>query len=65
MLNIEWARIVAAERLRETEENVRQGRFRRAIAERNATSAEPSAAGRGATAEPCRDAGQRAKPALG
>ena len=30
MLNIELARIVAAERLRETEENVRQGRFRRA-----------------------------------
>lgn len=65
MLNIELARIVVAERLRTTDEHVRQARFQEDIAERNAAAAELRQAGQGSSVAPCQDAGQRTKPALG
>ncbi len=65
MLNIELARIVAAERLRQTSESVRQGHLRRAVAERATAQAGSRPADAGSAAEPLREAGQRTKPALG
>jgi hypothetical protein len=65
MLNIELARIVMAERLRTTDERVRQGRFQRDIAERNAAMAESRKPSSSSTLETSPDPGQRAKPALG
>jgi hypothetical protein len=65
MLNIELARIVVAERLRTTDEHVRQARFQEDIAERNAAAAEARQADREASVTPCQDAGQQTKPALG
>lgn len=61
MLNYELARILVAERLRSTNEHVRQGRFRKDLAE-------GKAAGRAALdtsgVRPCPEPSQRAKPAL-
>jgi hypothetical protein len=66
MLNLELARIVTAERLRTTNDHVRQNRFRQDLAERNAAAAGQARAGSGApSAEPCVETSQRAKPALG
>jgi hypothetical protein len=65
MLNIELARIVVAERLRTTDEHVRQGRFQEDIVERNAAAAEARQAGREASVTPGQDPGQRTNPALG
>ncbi len=65
MLNIELARIVIAERRRTTDENLRQARFERDLAERNGAAAESPQAERDASPAPCADAGQRIEPALG
>ena len=63
MLNYELARIVVAERLRLTNEHVRQSRFRLDLAERKAAAGR--AALNSADVRPCPEPSQRTKPALG
>jgi hypothetical protein len=65
MLNLELARIVVAERQRAMSGQLREGRFRRDIAERRATLAGSSLVRPDSSAQPCQDAGQQPKPALG
>jgi len=65
MLNLELARIVVAERQRTIGDRLRDERFRRDIADRNAALAHSDPAGSGSSAAPSQEAGQRAKPALG
>ncbi|HLY12989.1 MAG TPA: hypothetical protein VKR24_01460 [Candidatus Limnocylindrales bacterium] len=65
MLNLELARIVVAERIRTTDEHIRQDRFRQDLAERRAAAAEQDRTGTRPAADPCGETSQRAKPALG
>jgi hypothetical protein len=64
MLNYELARILIAERLRSTNEQVRQGRFRLDLAERKAAEAGRSMSG-SSDVRACPEPSPRAKPALG
>ena len=64
MLNYELARILVAERLSSTSEQVRQGRFRHDLAERKAAEAGRAILG-SADARACPEPSQKAKPALG
>ncbi len=65
MLFDEVARIMVAERLRMTNEHVRQGRLRLDLAERKAAAMEHRGTPTSPAAEPCLEANQRARPALG
>jgi hypothetical protein len=65
VLNDELARIMIAERVRMTNEHVRQGRLRQVLAERKAAAMEQRGTGTSAAAEPCLEANQQARPALG
>jgi len=64
MLNYELARILVAERVRSTSEQVRQGRFRLDLAERRAAEAGRTILG-SVDARACPEPSQKAKPALG
>jgi hypothetical protein len=65
MLNLELARIIVAERRREADESVRQGRLRLALAERKAAAAQAIDKESSPIPRPGAEAGSSAKPALG